>query len=85
MRKGTIAGGALAAGGTIDASISIEPPLAAAIGSINRSPKRARSFHGPNISPGEAFTTSPAGPAPMAPLPMVKPADQLIFFAGLSQ
>ena len=80
--NGAIAGGALAAGGVIDANISMEPPLAAATGSIKRSPKRARSFYGPNIHPGEAFTSAVAGPAPMAPLPEVKPKDYEEFLQG---
>ena len=79
---GSIVGGALATGGAIDATISIEPPLAVATGSINRSPKRARSFYGPNIDPGKAFTSSVEGPAPMAPLPTVKPADYEDFLQG---
>ena len=74
--------GALAVGGAIDTTISIEPPLAAATGSIKRSLKRDRSFYGPNIDPGDAFTSSPAGPAPMAPLPTVKPADYEEFLQG---
>ena len=80
--NGSIAGGALAPGAAIDATISIEPPLAASTDSIKRSPKRARSFYGPNIDPGEAFTSSAEGPAPMAPLPNVKLADYEEFLQG---
>ena len=80
--NGSTAGGAFVAGGAIDATISIEPPLAAATGSIKRSPKRARSFYGPNIDPGEAFTSSAEGPAPMAPLPSVKPTGYEVFLQG---
>ena len=80
--NGGPAGGALAPSAAIDTTISIDPPLAAATGSINRSLKRARSFYGPNIDPGEALTSSVEGLAPMAPLPKVKPADYEEFLQG---
>jgi len=46
-------------------SISIEPPLAADDGSMNRFTKRARPFYGPDIDPDQAFILSSEGAATM--------------------
>ena len=46
-------------------SISIEPPLAADDGSMNRPTRRARPFYGPDIDPDQAFILSGEGAAAM--------------------
>ncbi len=49
----------------VGATLSIESPLAADDGSMNRPTRRARPFYGPDIDPDQAFILSGDGAAAM--------------------